>query len=144
MDRFTTSIKGYNVDEVNKFVDVALKEYASMLDKLKRRDSEIQKLNDEISRLKMFGNNSTDNLVSAYEENRRVKELANSEASRIIEDAKRNANRIVNDALLEAEKIDYRVDELKRNMAIFKRKVRTQLKMQLDTLDDLDDIRLNE
>lgn len=144
MDRFNTSIKGYNVIEVNKFVDDTLREYSNMLDKLKSRDEEIKRLKDEIERLKTFGNNYSSSVVSSYEENLKLKEMARAEAFKIVDDAKRNASRIVNDALLEADKVEMQADQLRRNITIFKRKLRTQLKMQLETIDDLDDIKIEE
>lgn len=144
MERFNTSIKGYNVNEVNKFVDETLKEYESMLSKLKMRDAEIDSLKDEIEKLKLFGYNRSDNVALSYEENQKYKEMAREEAKEIVENAKKNASRIVNDALLEAEKQEMRAEQLRRNMTVFKRKLRAQLQVQLQNVDDLEDIKLDE
>lgn len=139
MERFNTSIKGYNVNDVNKFVDDTLKEYSNMLDKLKKRDIEIIELKAEVEKLK----NST-HIADMYSDNLRFKEDARIEASRIIDDAKRNASKIVNDALLEAERIEVKADNLRRNMVVFKRKLRNSLQLQLQSVDDLDDIKLDD
>lgn len=144
MERFNTSIKGYNINEVNKFVDETLKEYESMLSKLKERDAKIDELKEEIEKLKLFGYNRTDNIALTYEENLKYKEMARNEASEIINNAKKNASRIVNDALMEAEKVEMRADNLRRNMTVFKRKLRAQLQVQLQNVDDLEDIKLDE
>ena len=139
MERFNTSIKGYNVDDVNRFVDETLKEYSNMLDKLKKRDLEIIELKAELEKEK----NST-HIADLYSDNLRLKEDARIEANRIIDDAKRNASKIVNDALLEAEKVELRADNLRRNMTVFKRKLRSSLQLQLQSVDDLDDIKLDD
>ena len=139
MERFNTSIKGYNVKDVNRFVDETLQEYANMLDKLKKRDIEIIELKAELEKLK----NSTP-IADMYSDNLRIKESARIEANRIIDDAKRNASKIVNDALLEAEKIEIKADNLRRNMTVFKRKLRSSLQLQLESVDDLDDIKLDD
>ena len=139
MERFSTSIKGYNVRDVNKFVDDTLKEYSNMLDKLKKRDIEIIELKSEIEKLK-----NTTNIADIYSDNLRIKESARIEANRIIDDAKRNASKIVNDALLEAERIEIKADNLRRNMTVFKRKLRSSLQLQLQSVDDLDDIKLDD
>ena len=139
MERFSTSIKGYNVKDVNRFVDETLKEYANMLDKLKKRDIEIIELKSEIEKLK-----NTTHIAELYSDNLKIKENARIDAIRIIDDAKRNASKIVNDALLEAEKIEIKADNLRRNMTIFKRKLRNSLQMQLESVDDLDDIKLDD
>ncbi len=44
MKKFTTSLKGYNISEVNEFVDKVTKEYEMMLSTLKERDEEISRL----------------------------------------------------------------------------------------------------
>ena len=62
------------------------------------------------------------------------------ETELIIEDAKRNANRIVNDALLRAESTEKEAEMLRRNINIFKRKLKDQLKAQLDMVDDIEKI----
>lgn len=139
MERFSTSIKGYNVKDVNKFVDETLKEYANMLDKLKKRDIEIIELKTELEKLK-----NTTYIADLYSDNLKIKENARIDANRIIDDAKRNASKIVNDALLEAEKIEIKADNLRRNMTIFKRKLRNSLQIQLESVDDLDDIKLDD
>ena len=139
MERFNTSIKGYNVNDVNKFVDETLREYSIMLDKLKKRDIEIIELKAELEKAK----NNT-HIADLYTDNLRLKENARIEANRIIDDAKRNASKIVNDALLEAEKVELRADNLRRNMAVFKRKLRSSLQLQLQSVDDLDDIKLDD
>ena len=139
MERFNTSIRGYNVNDVNKFVDETLKEYSNMLDKLKKRDIEIIELKAELEKAK----NAT-HIADMYADNLQIKERARMDANRIIDDAKRNASKIVNDALLEAEKIEMRADNLRRNMTVFKRKLRNSLQLQLQSVDDLDDIKLDD
>lgn len=139
MERFSTSIRGYNVNDVNKFVDETLKEYSNMLDKLKKKDMEIIELRSELEKAK----NAT-HIADMYADNLQIKENARIDANRIIDDAKRNASKIVNDALLEAERIEIRADNLRRNMTVFKRKLRSSLQLQLQSVDDLDDIKLDD
>ena len=139
MERFNTSIRGYNVNDVNRFVDETLIEYSNMLDKLKKRDIEIIELKAELEKER-----NTTHIADIYTDNLKLKENARIEANRIIDDAKRNASKIVNDALLEAEKIEIKADNLRRNMTVFKRKLRSSLQLQLQSVDDLDDIKLDD
>ncbi len=142
MERFNSSFKGYNIEEVNRFVDEMTREYSAIIDKLKAKDAEIERLKREIEELnKKATANSLGNLYSANEE---ITKLARNEARMIIDDAKKNASRIVNDALLEAEKIEYKAETLKRNMTVFKRRMRTIVKSQLDTIEDIEEIKLDE
>lgn len=142
MERFNSSFKGYNIDEVNRFVDKMTKEYGAIINKLRSKDAEIERLKREIEELKTSSNkNSIGNLYSSSEE---ITRLAKYEARTIIDDAKKNASRIVNDALLEAEKIETRAETLRRNMVVFKRRMRTIVKTQLDTIEDIEEIKLDD
>lgn len=142
MERFSSSFKGYNIEEVNRFVDEMTREYSSIIDKLKAKDVEIASLKRENEELKKkVESNSLGHLYSANEE---ITRLAKQEARGIIDDAKKNASRIVNDALLEAEKIEYKAENLKRNMVVFKRRMRTIVKSQLETIEDIEEIKLDE
>ena len=142
MERFNSSFKGYNIEEVNKFVDEMTREYGSIIDKLKSKDTEIDRLKSEIANLKAKVNNN--NLGEIYSSSEEISRLAKYEARTIIDDAKKNASRIVNDALLEAEKIEIKAETLRRNMTVFKRRMRTIVKSQLETIDDIEEIKLEE
>lgn len=142
MERFNSSFRGYNIEQVNKFVDEMTKEYASIIEKLKDKDREISSLNSQIKDLQeKIKNNNLGQIYGATDE---LSRLAKHEARTIIDDAKKNASRIVNDALLEAEKIEYKADNLRRNMVVFKRRMRTIVKSQLETIEDIEDIKLED
>jgi len=118
------------------------REYGLIIDKLKAKDAEIERLKRENEELNRKANaNSLGNLYSTNEE---ITRLAKHEARMIIDDAKKNASRIVNDALLEAEKVELKAETLRRNMVVFKRRMRTIVKSQLETIDDIEEIKLDE
>ncbi len=142
MERFSSSFKGYNIEEVNRFVDEMTKEYSSIIDKLKSKDYEIAELKRKIEDLEKKANSNS--LGTIYNGGEEITRLAKNEARMIIDDAKKNASRIVNDALLEADKIEFKAETLKRNMTVFKRRMRTIVKSQLETIDDIEEIKLDE
>jgi len=143
MERFTSSIKGYNIKEVNNFVDKTTKEYASMLDKLKKKDAEIFELKQELEKYKHM-KNITEQINLSYETSTQIKDVARKEAKTIIDDARKNATRIVNDALLEAERVELKADQIRRNIMVFKRRMRNALETQMQTIEDIEEIKLDE
>ncbi len=142
MERFSSSFKGYNIEEVNRFVDEMTKEYSSIIDKLKSKDYEIAELKRKVEDLEKKANSNS--LGTIYNGGEEITRLAKNEARMIIDDAKKNASRIVNDALLEADKIEFKAETLKRNMTVFKRRMRTIVKSQLETIEDIEEIKLDE
>ena len=71
-----------------------------------------------------------------------MKLSAYNEREIIIEEAKKNANRIINEALLEAEKAERDAASIRRNVNVFKRRLKDILETQLDVINDIEKIEL--
>ena len=56
----------------------------------------------------------------------------------IVEEAKNNANSIVHEALLNAEKTEHEAMLLKKNITVYKNRVKNIIKSQLEIAEDLD------
>ena len=67
-----------------------------------------------------------------------IRRVANKERDLIIEEAKKNASIIINDALVRSEKIEYQATLLRKNIIMFKRKLKINLEQQLKLVDDID------
>lgn len=143
MERFSSSLKGYNIEEVNRFVDKTVEEYRNMLEKLKEKDTEINNLKNELERYKSKEYNLNNMTYASIDTSSQITQMARQEAKMIIDDAKRNASRIVNDALLDAERTEMKAEQLRRNMVVFKRRMRTVIQSQMQTIDDIEEIKLD-
>lgn len=142
MKRFSIVNNGYNINEVNEFIDVVIKKleqlsadnnnYLTQLDEL-RRQVEIEK--------NKHSNNNIDTkvtkaLIAAQETTDKMKELAKEEADLIIREAKENANAIIHEALIDAEKKQQEYELLKKDYNVFKVKVESLVKAQLELLEN--------
>lgn len=152
MEKFNRTLRGYDPVEVNNFLDQVIKQVEKMVEDIKIKDLKIEQLEKQLS--------DTDNLRQDLEHYKRmesslrnaiemaqkasdqIKLSAHNEREVIIDDAKRNANRIINEALLRAEKTEQEADTLKRNINIFKRRVKDIIEAQLEVVDDIDNINL--
>ena len=140
MEKFSTSKDGYNKDEVNKFVNEVVNEYESMLNKLKQKDSEINELSKSLEKYNNLELALNKTILMAEESANQMKKLAKDEADSLISDAKKNASRIVNEALMQAEKIELESVRLKRNIIMFKKKLKILLENQMDLAEEIDKI----
>ena len=136
MEKFKIVSKGYDIEEVNELIDMMIER----IEKLSREKLEALK---EIERLKKTKSTGVDTrlqdaLLAVQETADRMKELARTESKMIIDDAKKNANLIVNEALLNAEKTEYEANLLRKNISVYKNRIRTILESQLELLEDLD------
>ena len=143
MERFNTSFKGYRKDEVNKFVSECIKQVESMLDSLKAKDLEIEKLKEDLQKYKELESTLNKAILMAEDSSSQMRRMASDESNRIINEARKNASRIVNEALLEAEKTQSENLRLKRNIITFKRRLKTILENQIEMVDEIDHINVD-
>ena len=138
MRKFNNSFPGYNKNEVNSFVKNVTTEYESMLNNLKIRDQQIENLKKELEHYKGIESTLNRAILIAEESSQNIKKTAFDESKVIIEDAKRNASRIINNALIKAEKVEMEANNLKRQVAQYKRRYKNILEEQLDQIERLD------
>lgn len=150
MDKFKRSLNGYNIEEVNAFIDDVIKKVESILEEekkikheIKLKDMKIKDLENIVEHYKNIEKQMNTSIITAQESGEYIKRLAKSERDAIIEDARKNANRIISDALIRAEKTEYKTELLRKNIISYKNRVRTMLNQQLDIIDDLDEELLN-
>ena len=142
MEKFSTSIRGYKKEEVNKFVDDCINKVENMLNELKQKDLEIENLKHDLVQYKNMEATFNKAILVAEDASNQIKRIARDESDRLIEDAKKNASIIVNNALIEAEKTQRETETLRRNIITFKRRLKSILENQLDMIDDIDHINL--
>jgi cell division initiation protein len=150
MERFDRTIQGYDPKEVNEFLDKVIVEVESMIAASKEKDKKItnlelanQKLQDQINILKSNNNPNMDStLYIAQKASDEIKESACLEKEMIVSNAKKDADRIVNEALLRAEKTNDEADMLRRNIKVFKHRLKSIVEAQLEVIEDIDHIDL--
>lgn len=142
MKKFDRSLNGYNIAQVNAFVDDVVDKVDDMITKMKQKDMEIDRLNKELEHYKSMDATLNRAVVIAEEAANKYKENSLNESDLIVTEAKKNANRIINDALMKAEKIEEESARLRRNVITYKRRIRNLIDQQAEIIDDLDKIDL--
>ena len=143
MEKFNTAFSGYNKEEVNKFIDDVIKQVETMINNMKSKDLEIERLKAELEHYKNLEDTFNRALIIAEDAGEQIKISAKSESTRVLEDAKRNADRIINNALVKAEQTTRDVERLRRNVITFKRRLKDILETQMELLDEIDNIEID-
>lgn len=140
MKRFNVVQNGYDIDEVNRFIDIVI----ARLEKLNTENvtyiAKIEKLTNQLK-----NNNTTDYcklekaILAVQDTSDRIKELAKKEADIILDEAKNNANSIVHEALIKAEKIEQEKMLLEKKIKVSKEKIKNILNSELELLNELED-----
>jgi cell division initiation protein len=145
MKKFSKTFYGYDPNEVNSFLDSVIAQVEKIIDESKKKDETIAakdkiilELQNTVNRYKTMESTINSSLLSAQENNERIRQMAKQEGENIINESRRNANRIISDALNRAERIQYSAEILKKNITMFKRRMKTMLEQQLQLVDDMD------
>ena len=139
MKKFRTSLKGYNKTDVNNFIAEVVREYESILEKLKNSTKDIEYLSNELERYKGLEKSLNDTLLVAQEATANAQKAAINEGRLIIEDAKRNASKIINNSLIKAQSIERDAEELKRKVISYKRKFTVLVESHMDDINAMDE-----
>lgn len=140
MRKFDRSLSGYNVAQVNAFVDDVVDRVDDMITKMKEKDLEIERLNKELEHYKKMDATINRAVVIAEEAASKYKTSSLNESDVIVNEAKKNANRIINEALMQAEKYEEDAARLRRNIIAYKRRMKNLIDQQSEIIDDLDKI----
>lgn len=139
MRKFRTSFSGYNKDDVNEFVSEVIREYESILQKLRNSTKEMELLNRELERYKSLEKSMNDTLLVAQEVSANAQKAAIAEGKLIVEDAKNSASKIVNNSLIKAQNIEREAEELKRKVISYKKRFIALVESQMDEVNKFDD-----
>ncbi len=151
MQKFSRTLHGYNPEEVNSFLDDVISRVESMVESNRQKNEQILALKNELSKQsyddeilkkaqKFDELEATLNkaIVMAEDTGEHIRRVAKQERDLILEEAKKNASLIINDALVRSEKIEYEASLLRKNIIMFKRKLRSNLEEQLKMVDDIE------
>nr|MDE6141697.1 DivIVA domain-containing protein [Bacilli bacterium] len=116
MKKFDKSFNGYNVEQVNAFVDEVIVQVDDMITRMKEKDLEIDRLNKELVHYKDMEATINRAVMIAQDAANKYKENSLNESDLILVEAKKNANRIINDALLKAEHLEEDAARIRRNI----------------------------
>ena len=174
MKGFNHAADGYNIEEVNNFLDQVIKKVEAMILEDKQKELKIKELEEKLEnfsrelkqeldeknkKIEEYESAGDISLMKAkLEQYMRMEETlqnaimmaqktsdqmrlaAHQERETIIEEAKKNANRIINEALLESEKAERDASMIRRNVNVFKRRLKDILETQLEVVNDIEKI----
>lgn len=144
MEKFNIVFRGYDKNQVHKFIDEVIKNYEILLNKSKKTEADNTKLKEKLVYYEKLEETLNRALFTAEHASDQIKSIARKESESIINEAKRNASRILNDALLKAERAEEQAEQLKRNTNVLKRRIRQIIEAQLEVIEELDKVNFKD
>ena len=138
MNNFTTVWRGYDKEQVKRYLDKVIEEYEKLLNEKKASDRQIEELIEKNNYFINLESTMNRAIFSAENVGDEIKKAARQEAESLMNEARRNANRIINDALIKAEKASDDADRLKRNVVLLKRRLKAIIEAQLEVIEEMD------
>lgn len=134
--RFSKSIKGYNLDEVDDFLDQLTIDYEKLYKENNGLKNQVEDLQKDLEHYKSVEQTLQNTLIMAQSTADDIKSNAQSRADQIIRDAQSEARRATDEITKEEFEIRKRIEELKRQFGVYKAKMEALLISQLEMLQD--------
>lgn len=148
-EKFSTKMRGYNIEEVNKFLDQVASDYAELV----RKNQELEDtVNADQSKLKYFTelkDSLNQSILVAQEAADKVKSNSQKEAditlreaqkqaTDIVSEANEKANRVIQDAASSTKKLTVETNDLKKQTRVFRQRLQVMLESQLEVVKSND------
>ena len=141
-------MNGYNVEEVDEFLDELTEDYEKNYKELATMTSKVEELTNSLNHYKNIETTLQNTLVMAQTTAEEVKNVAKQQSDQIINEAQKQADEIVRDARTNVKKSledinqEIRVKEkalvdLKKQFDIYKAKMESLLISQLELLKEV-------
>ena len=137
--RFTKTIKGYSVEEVDEFLDEVTVEYEKLYKENAELKSELDTSFKNLEHYKNVEHTLQNTLVMAQTTADDIKSMAQKRADEIVQNAQSEARRSVDGLNKEEFEITRKIEDLKKQFNVYKAKMEALLISQLELLQDKDD-----
>ena len=130
-------MNGYNVEDVDDFLDELVIDYEKNYKELAEANEKIDKLTNELEQYKNLEKTLQNTLVMAQTTAEEVKNVAKQKADQIVDEAKANAQKQVDELNNEIVLKQKELDDVKKQFDIYKAKMESLLISQLELLKDV-------
>ncbi|MDT6980367.1 DivIVA domain-containing protein [Levilactobacillus zymae] len=150
---FGTKMRGYNVDEVNDFLDQVIKDYQITLNHNKELEEQLDAANEKLKYFNDLKDSLNQSILVAQEAADKVKANSQKESEIIIREAQKQSsdivseatnkgNQIMDEASKRAKKLAVETDDLKKSTRVFRQRLQVMLESQLEVVksNDWDDL----
>lgn len=131
---FGREFRGYSMQEVDEFLNLVIDGYERLYKENMEAKDSITKLQESLKQYKNLENTLQSALVVAQSASEQVQKNAEEKAENIIADANNKAKEIVANSFEEVKKLEYRYEELKRSVDVYRAKMTALLESQLGIL----------
>ena len=130
-------VNGYNVEEVDEFLDLLTVDYERMYKENSEAREKIEQLTGDLAHYKTIESTLQSTLMMAQSTAEEVKNVAKQQAEQILKEAEGNARKSVDDLGQEILMKKKELEDVKKQFDVYKAKMEALLISQLELLKDI-------
>lgn len=132
-------VNGYNVDEVDEFLDEITADYEKLYKENKELKENTEELHNDVGQYRNIESTLQNTLVIAQKTADEVQNVAKQQAEQIIKDAEYQARVKMDELNTQIMIKEKEIDELKKQFSVYKAKMESLLISQLELIKDMDE-----
>lgn len=134
--KFGRSLKGYNVDEVDDFLDELTVEYERLYKENAELKGEVESSKKDLEHYRSVEHTLQNTLVMAQTTADDIKKMAQQQADQIIKNAQLDARKSTEELSRQEFELKVKLEEMKKKFDMYKAKMEALLISQLELLKD--------
>ena len=146
---FSTKFRGYDIDEVEEFLDIIVNDYEELIRENHEKEAKIRNLEERLIYFDEMKDSLSQSVLIAQDTAERVKQpaqersgnivqQAEQDAQRLLDRAKYKANDILRQATDNAKRVAVETEELKNKTRVFHQRLKSTIESQLSIVDSQD------
>lgn len=135
---FRRGFRGYVEEEVDEFLDEIVREFEMLMRERDQLRQQIDEAERQIAQYKQVEEHMQRALVVAQQSAEEVRSNAQREADLVVREAQQRAERIQDEARQSVREVDREMNARRREIEIWKARMRSLLESQLQMLEDND------
>lgn len=130
-------VNGYNVDEVDEFLDEITADYEKLYKENKELKDNTEELHNDVGQYKNIESTLQNTLVIAQKTADEIQNVAKEQAAQIIKDAEHQAKTRLDELNTQIMIKEKEISELKKQFNVYKAKMESLLISQLELIKDM-------
>ncbi|GAB6170350.1 DivIVA domain-containing protein [Clostridium carnis] len=135
---FKKGLRGYNVEEVDEFLDEVVENYEELYKENSRLKESLARVNDQVEHYSKIENTIQNTLLLAQNAAEQARESSQKEADMVIKNANETAQKILDKAHGDVIQINDEYEKVRQEFIKFRAKFRNFMNTQTQTFDELE------
>ncbi|MGI6091383.1 MAG: DivIVA domain-containing protein [Veillonellaceae bacterium] len=136
---FKKSFRGYSEEEVDEFLDRVIKDYEQLYRENVDLKETIDRMNSKLEHYQHMENTLHNTLVIAQETAEEVKLNAKKQTDLLLKEAEIKSQQLIDEAMTKVRRMTGEYEELKKQIQVYRTRMRTLVQAQLEILEAEED-----